>query len=238
MGSEEIRLESDDDPCLVEAIAWKSDVAKESAFGLPAGMIGTGLPLDVAQSRHGLDKPCDERLAARRDDSPRDQQRALARALPQSAGEPIDGRVPAHGASVLHGLAHAVRIVEAQQIGGTAEAGLAPVQGMLVVALDVDGAALARLHQDRIRNLALLEGAGIVVRDARDDLFLLLRVRNDGRAVLGRLAARTGGQRRGSAEQGQEAPAGNAVVRPGVGATDHGKLDDGLAVIHVASPNR
>jgi hypothetical protein len=106
---------------------------------------------------------------------------------------------------------------------------------MLVIALDVNGATLARLDQHRVGDFALLKGAGVEVRDAGDDLFLLLGVRHDGRAILRRPAARARGQGRGCAEQGQEAPTGHAVF---VARAEHGKFDVRLAFIHGVSRNR
>ena len=64
---------------------------------------------------------------------------------------------------------------------------------MFGVAFDVDRAALARLDQHRVRDVTLLKGAGVVVGDAGNDLFLLLGVGNNC-AIPPQLAARAGRQ--------------------------------------------
>ena len=88
-----------------------------------------------------------------------------------------------------------------QEIGGRMKTGLALVQGMFVVALDVDGATFARFDQHGVGDFAFLEGAGVVVRDAWDDFFLLLGVGNDGRAAFGWSTAGAGCQGGRRAEQ-------------------------------------
>ncbi len=111
---------------------------------------------------------------------------------------------------------------------------------MLVVALDVNGATLARLDQYRVGDFALLKGAGVEVRDAGNDLFLFLGVGHDGGTILGWTTTRARGQGRRCAEQGQESPTGHAVfvarlVARFVTRTEHGKFDGGFTFIHGVS---
>jgi hypothetical protein len=105
---------------------------------------------------------------------------------------------------------------------------------MFGVAFDVNGAALARLDQHRVRHFTLLEGTGVVVGNPGNDLLLFLGVRNDGRTIP--LAARAGRQCGRSTEQGQEAPAGKAVAF--TVAAQHGQFQNGPTFIHVSSVAR
>ncbi len=237
-GSQKIGLQGKNDLRLTESIPRQSDIAEERLLGRAGGLVGGGLPLDVAQAGQRLGELRQHCLSAGRKQRRRDQRDGLARGLFQATRQLCEGLLPGAGAPIRHGAAQAVGVVQTQQIRGRMKTGLALVQRVLVVALDMDGAALACLDQHRIGDLALLKGAGVVVRDAGNDLFLFLGVGHDGRAIFRQPAPCARGQGRGRSEQGQKPPTGNAVAIAigGLAAGgEHWKLDGGPAFIHGVS---
>jgi hypothetical protein len=77
-GSQEIGFQGQNDPRLVESVPRQSDIAEERLLRLAASVIGRGLPLHMAQARHGLAETGEQGLSARRKQRWGDQSDALA----------------------------------------------------------------------------------------------------------------------------------------------------------------
>ena len=81
--------------------------------------------------------------------------------------------------AALHGSAETGRVVGALQAGLTAHAQRAGVRGIRLESIDLDRAAFARLHGDAAAGRALTTQARVEGRNAGDDLFGLVQVRDD-----------------------------------------------------------
>ena len=115
---------------------------------------------------------------------------AAGAGLGQLRGGGLERLVPAHGLPCAlhleHRPAHAIGVVQALQPGLPACAHAAAVHGVRGIALDLDGAPLARLHQDAAARGAFAAGAGVPVGHARQDVLRRDEVRNQ---LLRRLRA-------------------------------------------------
>ena len=117
-------------------------------------------------------------------------------------------------------LDRAIGVVELEDGGLRPEVGRAIARGMVGVALDLGRAALVALHDDADGITAVLAHAGVVVRDAREEVLGGLRVRED---LLDRATgAAFGGERCRAAGEEHEA----AAADRGLG----GALRRGLAL--------
>ena len=136
----------------------------------------------------------------------------LAARILERAGELLYRCLPRAWPAVDERGAHTVGIVKPEQVRGGVKTGLAPIERMFGVALDVNRATLARLDQHWVRDFTFLESAGVVVGHARNDLFLLLGVGNHGCTTARQLAARARGQGGRGTEQREKTPTGHAIA--------------------------
>ena len=209
--AEEIGVEGDHGLRAGEIVRREDPASKVLLGRLDDGAVADGIALDMLHTG-GFRQGSDGAGVARA------HHRAGQEDLAAGSGQALLDRSveggPVGGLTVELGSLKAGGVVETED--GRVDAGVDPAVSCLGVALDEDGTAFARLHQNVHVVVAIIIGGGVIVRHTGGDLLRLVGVGN--RLDHRRLAGGERGGGHGEAHELEEVPAsGVGPLEPVVG---------------------